>query len=141
MKKMSYTNWVLGLFEKHSRLISYVIRVLIVILLILYVSYFVRFGIIFSQRDMHPLKMLLMGLLFPALAIIIFFIMHFSGGVDFSLKLVGLPIGLAIGGTVIGLISGLIPGPKGWLVGCLIGGIIVTLTMWFYLGKERTRRK
>jgi len=136
MRKISITNWMLNYFEKQNKTIRLVIKSLFFIMGILYVCYFIRFGIDFSQTNMPPFKMLLLGLFLPILTIIIFFIMHFSGGVDFNVKIIGLPIGFAIGGTAIGLISGLIHGFKGWLVGGLIGGIIIFFTLWSYLKKK-----
>lgn len=135
MKKISFTNWMLDIFEKQNKIVSSVIRALILIMSILYICYFVKFGINFSQTDVQSLKSILIGLLLPILAIVVFIIMHFSGGVDFNLKLIGLPIGLAIGGTVIGLISGMILGFMGWLIGGLVGVVIIIFTIRFYLKK------
>jgi hypothetical protein len=139
MKKISLTNWILDFLEKQNKIIRLVIKSLILIMGIVYIGYFIKFGIGFGQTNIPTFKTLLIGLLLPILAIIIFFIMHFSGGVDFNLKMIGLPIGLAIGGTAMGLISGLIYGFKGWLVGGLIGGIIILLTVWPYLKKKDSK--
>ena len=133
-------DFIFKLFERRNKTINLVVKMIIFSLLIGYMAYFVKFGFDFSETSIYiPFKTILYGLLFAALMIILFFIAHFSGGVDFNLRLLGLLLGLAVGGTSIGIIAGLIQSFLGWIAGGFVGVIIVALTFRFYLQGKRAR--
>jgi hypothetical protein len=138
MKKFSMNDFIFKLFERRNKTINLVVKMIIFSLLIAYMAYFVKFGFDFSETSIYiPFKTILYGLLFAALMIILFFIAHFSGGVDFNLKPVGLLIGLAVGGTSVGIIAGLSQSFLGWVAGGFAGIIIIALSIKFYLRGNR----
>lgn len=130
------TDWITSYILKWNKAFNIIIKTLLLILAVAYVIYFLKFGFDFSQTTTRtPLGTILMGILFPLVAIVIFFIFHFSGERNFNLKLLGLPIGLAIGGTIIGLVGGLIHGITGWMLGGIVGIVMIVFTFKFYLNR------
>ena len=83
-----------------------------------------------------PFATVIYGVVFAIAAVIMFFIAHFSGGVDFDLKGLAFFIGLAVGGTMIGLIPGLFQSLLGYLAGGTLGLIIIVLTLRIYLKQK-----
>ncbi len=123
-------NIIFKLLNKWSKEIGYIIKLIIVIFIIAYTAFFIKFGFDFAQTsEFSTLKKIFIGLLFTIVGIILFFISEFSGGVNFDLRWLIFFIGLAIGGSIVGLIAGELKGFVGWILGISVGITIIILTI------------
>ena len=132
------SNIIFKLLNKWNKEIGYFIRLIIVVFVITYIGFFLKFGFDFAQTsELSTLKKISIGLLFTIVGIILFFISEFSGGVNFDLRWILFFIGLAMGGSTIGLIAGEVNGFLGWIGGMTIGIPIIVLTIkWFLKYRE-----
>lgn len=123
----------LNLFEKYQKKIRYGIKGIFVLFMFVYVAFFVKLGLsIVKTSGGSTTETIIYGLLLAVFMVGLFFIEHFSGGIDFDLKWVGLLLGFALGGASIGLIAGSFQSFIGWGAGFLVGLAIIMLTLRLY---------
>ena len=133
--------WLLTLFERYHKAIGAIVKGALIFLMLLYVAYFVKLGLyLVAASGSSVPETIFHGLLLAALIVVLFFIEHFSGGIDFNIRLVGLFIGLALGGASIGLIAGYIQTLIGWIVGCFIGIAVISFSITAYFKKNEKMR-
>lgn len=131
-------DWLLTLFERYHKAIMSFVKGALISLMLLYVAYFVKLGLDFVETSGGSVsETIFYGLLLAALIVGLFFIEHFSGGIDFNIRLVGLFIGLALGGASIGLIAGYIQTFIGWIVGCFVGIAVISFSITAYFKKNK----
>jgi hypothetical protein len=139
---MKIDEWLIELISKRQKELAVFFRYVPILLMVVYSSFFVKFGIEFVEYTTYSLsKTILWALGGTLLAIIVFFIMHFSGGIHFQLTLIIVFVGFALAGTACGLIIGLLTGFIGWLIGVSSGAFIAFLTIRLYQQTEKKGKK
>jgi hypothetical protein len=136
MAKQSVDDWSFKMLEKYDSQLRVFSWIIFYLLMTGYIGLFIKFGFNYgANAENSTLMTITSGILLSIICVLAYFAVHFAGGVDFDLKLLGLPIGLAIGGAVVGLIGGLYNSITGWTIGVLGGSLIILLTANIYWKK------
>lgn len=138
MSKFSVDNWSFKIVERYNSEIKIISWIVFYMLIVGFIGLFIKFGYDYSaSTEYTAFQTILYGVLIAVVGIILFFVYHFSGGVDFDLKWLGLPIGLAVGGSIIGLIGGYNKVILSWIVGLIVGGVVIGLTANYYWARYK----
>lgn len=138
MATFSFDGWLSLMFTKYNPQIRTFAWFSFYLLIIGFTGLFIKVGFDYSSgTNVSLIKTLLYGILIAVLGVVLFFVAHFSGGIDVDVKWLGLPLGLAIGGATIGLVGGFYNSIASWIFGFTIGSLIIVLTVRIYLQKVR----